>query len=314
MYHSKMFQDDEFSTVFIANQFNSFLSLGIAGIYGFKCDEAERLFLSLKLAIENCPKVTGNGYILDQITNHQDNQSAYITNNNNNLTSSNNQSNVIVINNGQLNHQLSHQLSPNSTFNQLNSQLNQPSHLYANDLREYINITALDNGLVFKEDASPLVKENAEKAKMNFNYVQLSDLQLNLANTINLNNNNNESPAKNGQLIEDSNEQHNVHESTTKSKELKKEEEVNYTTLDLELLEKQNNNLETNSDDCTTVSTAPTSPVDKFERHSEFRSATNSAPISPTLPNETFTQQYSLIDFDKTKALTGIRNDKERND
>lgn len=197
-------------------------------------------------------------------------------------------------------------LNNNNNNNQINIYqsnlpiLNNSNHCYAN-VRNYMNSEIFDNSFIIKDD-SPLIKKEFEfelgQTNVNSNYVKLKDLQLQLKNKNNLVNPKN---ILNLSFKELEPRQQNDYKL--------REPDVNYTTLDIKTPENDNYTF-VNSN--TTISTAPPTPINKTLRQNDFK--TTSEPNSPNEVDfrrqQDSNQQYSLIDFDKTKALKSVINDK----
>lgn len=210
--------------------------------------------------------------------------------------------------------------SVNSNLNTINrlSQLNSElppklpaSHFYANDIRQYMNV--FDNGYVNK-DNSPLLNQDFDFSEtVNLNYAKLDDLQLQLNNL-----NNNHRPAvcsarptphvsrdavdyRNIQLCQSTqllgtDTDHVLLEALKLARKgfapNSLEPRLNYTTLALD------------REEPGLIST-PLTPVSKHANN-DFRAS--SEPTSPV--HKENIQQYSTIDFTKTKALNLVLNAK----
>lgn len=306
------------------------------GVYAFKCSEAEELFNVVKLATENSCNVPEIGLIdqinsqplppfIDCLANSPSNNPLNPSNQANDGQSSPT-SQVIQFNqqNTNLNTNLNTDLnahrdaSVNSNLNTINrlSRLNNESsppklpasHFYANDIRQYMNV--FDNGYVNK-DSSPLLNQDFDFSEtVNLNYAKLDDLQLQLSNL----NNNNQRPVvcaagqtphpsrdvvdyRNIQLCQSTqllgNDTDHVLMKALKlarknfvSNDL--EHQLNYTTLALDEAEPG------------VIST----PVKPARKNGDFRP--NSEPTSPSYKKD-IKQQYSTIDFTKTKALNLVK-------
>ena len=283
----------------------------------------------LKIATENSANRPKNS-LIDQINNQSSNDS---------IATSNVKNNLIIINNQQ-------------TINLVDCKHNNnqtpclpPKHFYANDIREYINSSVFDSCI--NKDNSPLLKQEFDlsQTNINLNYAKLEDLQLD-SSTANhfsafANNNNN-----NAKLIDYQNNLQQADQPLDSNqikpafdkKELKLnglnlnlDHQLYYTTLNLDnldnnfklqldsedkLSDKLSDKLNDNNDyeDTCLISTAPVTPINKNAKYNDFRTP-NSVPTSPTSPkHQDSIQQYSTIDFNKTKALTGIIKDLNQSD
>lgn len=213
-----------------------------------------------------------------------------------------------------------------------------PSHFYANDIREYMNLATFDNNYI-NRDSSPLLKQDFDfsQTNINLNYAKLEDLQLQLKN---LNNNSikNQYPIPNSNDYQNSvqidqlnnydqtfiNQNNNMNNNEIinsiklgkkdlKLNDLKLDEfdhQLNYTTIVLD--SKNETELKNDFDETCYITTAPATPIYKNTKYNDFK-IPNSVPTSPTRQDDCI-QQYSTIDFNKTKALTGIINDLNQTD
>lgn len=243
------------------------------------------------MAIENCPKMFVNGQLVDQIKNLDRPMLDNVNKSNNSSLNEKDQDKTILNNLNNLKNQqkLDHQIIDHQNhFNH---------HSYANDIREYINTNLIENDL-FNQTI------DSDRTKRDLNYIQwtdMNDLQ------------NEQRSIYNDNILIRTN-------SRIEDIKAKIKNQINFNDLiqkpsDLinnNFKNDQINNNENHSSDNTFSSNeiAPLTPIDK--KNDQFRSSNqiNQSKIEPIKPT---TQQYSMIDFDKTKALTGIRNEKSRN-
>lgn len=266
-------------------KFRIILSLFSLGVYAFKCNEAEELFNVVKVATENsvnAPEVS----LIDQINNHPM-RPVELT------------KNVLCKPKNDPNNQTKPESSPRLPVN----------HYYANDIR-YMNLNGFDS------DNSPLLNQDFDFSEsVNLNYAKLDDLQLQLNNL-----NNNHRPDAAGRDVVDY--QNNIQMIMCQSNPLvggdsivldaikfgrkgfrpaDLEPRLNYTTLALDSKSKP--------DDEASLNSTPNTPVQKYMKNGDLH--TTSEPTTPASPNKQENiQQYSTIDFRKTKALNLVLNAK----
>lgn len=303
-----------------------------AGVYAFKCNEAEELFNVVKVATENScntPEIS----LIDQINSQsaRGSQSADChvhSASNNGLNPSIGPASADCQSSptGQVN-QFNH-LNQMHQLSQLNNNQMPPklpaSHFYANDIRQYMNLNVFDNGYINK-DNSPLLKQDFDFSEtVNLNYAKLDDLQLHFTN---LNNNHQSADGRLASADQTSKDvvdyQNNVPimcqtnpligsndsivlEAIRSGKKGFRpadldHHQLNYTTLALDCKGKSSPVGAEEPIDTGRIST-PVTPVHKSMKNNDFR--TTSEPTSPASPNKQENiQQYSTIDFTKTKAL-----------